>query len=257
MDACVAYIRGQKLDKVQLEVEKDEAGFHEGRRYSKAGAKARERGSSRGGGRRASIEQASSASTEPTCWVLSTSRNGSPMWQNVLTAEIVYEVPRCWTNYNPSNAVWVPQQDELGMKYQNINTGEIIRQVGAEDTSLVEEEREARAKRESRKRKVAEVLAANVDESETALGKKVLDYTAEELAERAKGGMARFDFQKYLREYRLEEQEDGSSHLVRISNHAVCNKLTREETLVYRQNPHIQQVFANGQYNQTHCPCRC
>ena len=143
------------------------------------------------------------------------------------------------------------------MKYKNINTGEIIRQVGTDDTALVEEERAARDARETKKRKVIEVLATNVDETETALGKKVLDYSAEELAERAKGGMARFDFQKYLREYRLEEQEDGSSHLVRISNHAVCNKLTREETLVYRQNPHIQQV-GNKQCTPVHqhaCAC--
>jgi hypothetical protein len=58
--------------------------------------------------------------------------------------------------------------------------------------------------------------------------------------------MAKYDFQKYLREYKLEDQDDGSSHLVRVHGGTVVNTLTKEETKVYRQNPHIQQVFANG-----------
>lgn len=132
------------------------------------------------------------------------------------------------------------------MKYVHTETGEIIRQIGFDSAAAeMEADKEGVVKKLALKRKVDELLRESVDERDTALGKKVLDFSPAELAQRRMQSR-RFDYEKYLREFNLEDQPEGGSHLVRIATHTVCNKLTPEQTKVYRRNPHIQQVFANG-----------
>ena len=100
----------------------------------------------------------------------------------------------------------------------------------------------------SAKHAKAASLSGDVDVAQTALKRKVFHYTQEEL-DRRKGlmGSSRcvLDRQKYAREFRLIAKRDGTSELLH-NQRTVVATLSKDQTELYQQNPHIQQVFANG-----------
>ena len=89
-----------------------------------------------------------------------------------------------------------------------------------------------------------------VDESKTSLGKKLVQPTNQDLLLRQGHlGSTRslLDRKIFERDFRLLDLKDGSSSLVRT--YGKCEEISRitpEHTAIYKLNPHLQQVFANG-----------
>lgn len=86
-----------------------------------------------------------------------------------------------------------------------------------------------------------------VDNSETALGKKLFHMSQRDL-ERRSGhlGSTRsvFDREKFYKEFQCHHEHDGSA-TIRTRGRIVA-RIPPEHVSIYRDNPHINQVFVNG-----------
>ena len=94
-----------------------------------------------------------------------------------------------------------------------------------------------------------------VNQEQTALGKKIIEPTSADLVQRQMqmaSTRSVFDRQIFAREFQLVELEisgEGgniSSQLVRRRGGDVIARLGPEETIIFKANQHLQQVFANG-----------
>lgn len=235
VDASVQLLDFAKLDDRQIHVERDDQ-FIQGRQFSK---------NFKNQGR-----DGTEATEDASCWVEDRARDGRVMWQNVLTAEISWERPLSWAGivHGSEPRLWIPCHDAKGLQYRHAITHNLIRPGGVRSTDEDPEAAEEMARDKMlRKRKLNEVMNEIVPDEEVAgAGSKyLLDFTQSEMKERMRSRQA-FDHRKWLREFSLKENDDGSGELVRLSNNTVCNKLTADEADVFRRCPHIQQVFATG-----------
>lgn len=234
---AVLFLDRCKLDDAKLEVAHDVPGFTEGRQF-----RVRKGGGVAGGpspGRKSQHEALANAN-HPESWIQESNHEGTMVWRNVRTFEICYTTPVVISQLPaPPLPCWDRIENPEGVCYMHKVTGEIIRPFKPQTRS---------SELYNRERKRGPDLSMEVSAENTALGKKVLEFTVQDLIERA-GHMGStrsiFDRKKFWRDFRLVE-ERGEVVLERVRNGEIMSRLSYYEAEIFSDNPHIQQVFANG-----------
>jgi len=178
--------------------------------------------------------------TDPNNWLEEMNHEGKPCWRNVRTFEICYTTPMCIAQLPAVPvAVWEKVDGERGVCFIHKMSGEVVQPFKPRiRTSEVYH----------RDRKRGPDLSMEISADETAVGKKVLEFSVDDLIERA-GHMGStrsiFDRKKFWRDFRLIE-EGGEVVLKRVRNNEVMQRLSYYEAEIFSDNSHLQQVFANG-----------
>lgn len=237
MEGAIEFLDRSKLDGATLEVRKDSAGFTEGRQFRIR------KGQSSGPSpdRRPPVNVIAQAQL-PESWIQETNHEGTKIWRNVRTFEICYTTPLVIAQMPSVPApCWDRVENADGVVYMHKVTGEIIKpyKPQARTSELYK-----------RDRKRGPDLSQELPAEKTAIGMKVLEYTVQDLIERS-GHMAStrsiFDRKKFWRDFRLvEDRRANGVVLERVRNGEVMARLSYYEAEIFSDNPHLQQVFANG-----------
>lgn len=181
-------------------------------------------------------------------WLQETTPDGRPCWRNVRSLELSWSEPVAWrTQGRPTAPAWQKQPRDDGlMEFVHLQTGERLQP--RRGTTAVSEKRR---KDLLLMGDTSRLASRTVDVTETALGRKIFDLSVADL-ERRSGhlGSTRslMDREKYYREFRLVNREAGAEiiKLLPGGGQQTVATLTAEQAAIYRANPHIHQVFANG-----------
>eukprot|EP00056_Hartaetosiga_gracilis_P009065 m.129762 g.129762 ORF g.129762 m.129762 type:complete len:566 (+) comp13052_c0_seq1:341-2038(+) len=208
---------------------------------------------------REEMDTLSESLNNPEDWVREKTHDGRPTWRHVHTLELSWGKPLCWRGLErePENMWTRKVRDDGFTQFIHKTTGEIV--LPRRSTVLRSEKRQKDVFRSEGEDSV-------VDDSETALGRKVFHVNKEDL-ERRQGhlGSTRsvFDREKYNREFKFVENDDGSGKIVldhvptKGYQHRHRNKedsrdngevafIPKKFVGIYKNNPHLHQVFANG-----------